>query len=127
MAQWKFPVELDSMTGKVKMSRAGDDIQESIRVILLTRKGERVMNPEFGCGIHDFVFSRLETTRLNMLEKEIQAALTRWEPRIQNLEVSVAPDSQEADKYMILIHYAVIATGQTFSLMYPFYVYSGIR
>jgi phage baseplate assembly protein W len=122
---WKFPVETDPMTGRIKMSGCDEDIQESIRIILLTRKGERIMNPEFGCGIHDFSFSQMETTQTGMLEKEIQTALTLWEPRIQDIEVTVTPDAQAADKYLIQIRCAVIATGQTFSLIYPFYVYSG--
>ena len=127
MAQWKFPVETDTMTGRIKISESDQDIQESIRIILLTRKGERVMNPEFGCGIHDFVFDRMETTRLNMLEKEIQTALARWEPRIGELSVSVISDKQEAEKYLIQIRYSVNATGQFFSVIHPFYVHSGIQ
>jgi phage baseplate assembly protein W len=123
---WKFPVEIDSMTGRIKMSDNTEDIQESIRLILLTRKGERVMNPEFGCGVHDFLFSQMETTRIGMLEKEIFTALALWEPRIRNIQVSVSPDAQEADKYLIQIHYTVIATNQTFDLMHPFYVHSGV-
>ncbi|MDR1205887.1 MAG: GPW/gp25 family protein [Peptococcaceae bacterium] len=120
---WKFPVETDPMTGRVKMSDYDEDIQESIRIILLTRKGERVMNPEFGCGIHDFAFSQMETTRIGMLEKEIQTALTLWEPRVQDVDVAVTQDAQAADKYLIQIRYVVLATGQAFSLIYPFYVY----
>jgi phage baseplate assembly protein W len=120
---WKFPVETDPMTGRVKMSDYDEDIQESIRIILLTRKGERVMNPEFGCGIHDFVFSQMETTRIGMLEKEIQTALTLWEPRVQDVDVTVTQDAQAADKYLIQIRCVVLATGQAFSLIYPFYVY----
>ena len=127
MPQWKFPIETDTMTGRIKTSEPDQDIQESIRIILLTRKGERVMNPEFGCGIHDFVFNRMETTRLNMLEKEIQSVLIRWEPRIGDLSVSVVPDTQEAEKYLIQIRYSVIATGQFYSVVHPFYVQSGLR
>jgi phage baseplate assembly protein W len=122
---WKFPVETDPMTGRVKMSGYNEDIQESIRIILLTRKGERVMNPEFGCGIHDFWFGQMETTRIGMLEKEIRDSLTLWEPRIRDVEITVSPDPQAADKYLIQIRYSVPATGQAFSLIYPFYVYAG--
>jgi phage baseplate assembly protein W len=123
---WKFPVEADAMTGRIKMSDYEDDVQESIRLILLTRKGERVMKPEFGCGIHDFIFSQMETTRIGMLEKEILTALTLWEPRIRNIQVSVVPDDQETDKYLIRIHYVMVATNQAFHVMYPFYVHAGI-
>jgi phage baseplate assembly protein W len=123
---WKFPVEIEPMTGRIKMSGEYEDIQESIRIILLTQKGERVMNPEFGCGIHEFVFNRMDTTRRAMLEKEVLSALTRWEPRIQNMEVSITPDPQEPEKYLIQIRCEMISTGQIFSLIYPFYVHSGL-
>lgn len=48
---WKFPVEVDEITGRIKMSSYEEDIQEAIGIILKTRKGERMMRPDFGCEL----------------------------------------------------------------------------
>lgn len=48
---WKYPVNPDA-TGKIAMSKHEEDIRESILIILGTSRGERVMRPDFGCGIH---------------------------------------------------------------------------
>ena len=56
---WKFPVEVDAATGTIALSDGESDIRESIWIILSTAKGERVMRPDFGCGIHDLVFDSM--------------------------------------------------------------------
>ena len=44
-------------TGRVRSVAYEEDIKQSIHIILATAKGERVMRPDFGCGIHDLVFA----------------------------------------------------------------------
>ena len=53
---WSFPVRLQGRAGTIRLSEYEEDVRESIRIILATSKGERVMRPDFGCGIHDMVF-----------------------------------------------------------------------
>ena len=53
---WSFPVATD-VHGNISMSGDEKSIEESIRIILGTTPGERVMNPEFGCKINDIIFS----------------------------------------------------------------------
>lgn len=118
---WKFPVSVDS-TGKIAMSEYEEDIKESIRVILFTLRGERVMQPDFGCSIHDFVFDTLTTTTLGLVESSIHEALTRWEPRINLIEVNVSTDQDQADKMIIDITYLVRTTNSEFNLVFPFYL-----
>lgn len=118
---WKFPVRLDK-TGIIIMSKYEQDIREAILIILGTAHGERVMRPDFGCGIHDLVFSPINTTTIGLLESSVNEALTRYEPRIDLLNVFVNTNEADAGKLKINIDYRVRATNNEFNLVYPFYI-----
>lgn len=118
---WKFPVQVDE-TGKIALSEYEEDVRESIRIILLTSRGERVMRPEFGAGLHDYVFDTMSATTIGLIQATIQDALVKWEPRIQVLAVVVQPDAGEIGKLLINVDYRVRATNTRFNLVFPFYL-----
>ena len=78
---WKFPVGVNSH-GEVQMSEYEQGIKEVIWLIRSTAHGERVMIPDFGCGIHNFVFASINTVNIGLIESIVRQALTKWEPRI---------------------------------------------
>jgi phage baseplate assembly protein W len=121
---WKFPVNVDARR-RIAVSQYEDDIKEAIRIILGTSKGERLMRPAFGCGIHDYVFAMMNAVNLRLIESTVREALTLWEPRIEVLNVS--SDTSEADngKLIVNIEYKVRATNTQFNLVYPFYLKEG--
>lgn len=121
-----FPIEIDETTGRFKMSREDENIKESIRLILMTGRGERVMRPEFGCGLKQFVYETMDYGTLIRMEQEIKEALTLWEPRIEEIEVSVAP-SEEQNALMIHISYRVRATNNPYNYVFPFYLQEGFE
>ncbi len=118
---WKFPVNV-SQAGKIKMSEYEEDIKESIHIILGTSKGERVMRPDFGCGIHDFVFYPINTSTLTLIESSVREALIRWEPRIEVLKVVASSEMADVGRVNITIDYRVRTTNNEFNLVYPFYL-----
>lgn len=122
---WKFPINVDANTGKIAMSEFEQDIRESIIIILSTAKGERVMQPDFGCGIHDLVFEAINITTLGLLESSVREALTLWEPRIILSEVKVTPEEVSQGKLLVDITYHVRTTNNRFNLVYPFYLKEG--
>lgn len=122
---WQFPVKVDTANGKILISEYEQDIREAIWIILSTAKGERVMQPDFGCGIHNFVFATLSTTTLEMVKKSVLDGLTRWEPRIQLNNVTVSPEAGNVGKLLIEISYRVRKTNNEFNLVYPFYLQGG--
>jgi uncharacterized protein len=121
---WKFPVRVDG-SGRIVLSRFEEDISEAIRIVLLTAKGERVMRPEFGAGLHNFVFETLSTTNLGAIQAAIRDALIEWEPRIELLSVKVEPDRGDVGKLLIDVDYRVRATNTQFNLVFPFYISQG--
>ena len=122
---FKFPVQVDENTGRVKTSSFEEDIKEAIRIILGTQPGERPMSPYFGCPIHAFVFNTMDYTTLSMIEKEVMNSLVMWEPRIKDIEVHAAPSQAEDGLLLIEIDYTVRATNNPFNLVYPYYISEG--
>ncbi len=122
---WKFPVQVDEVTGAIKMSEYEEDIKEAIRVILMTRKGERMMLPQFGCGIQEFAFEIMEPSILLQMQMEIQNALIIWEPRITDIQVQVETDPEREGRLNIFISYVVRSTNSPYNLVYPYYIHEG--
>lgn len=120
---WAFPLSLKN--GRITLSSMDEDIREAIRIILNTRKGERIMRPEFGCGIHDMVFMPLNETTRGLIRYHVEDALRRWEPRIDLLNVHVDFDREGLGRVVICIEYRVRSTNARENLVYPFYLTEG--
>lgn len=121
---WSFPVGTDR-SGEVELVAADSDIEQSIRIILGTAPGERVMRPDFGCGIHDYLFETVDATTRTLIEAEVEEALVRWEPRIEVLSVDAAMGDRGEGRLDVSIDYRVRRTNGEFNLVYPFYVEGG--
>ena len=77
---WTFPVVVDA-TGRIALSKYEEDIREALRIILLTAKGERMMRPDFGASLHDYVFESMGATTIGRLQAAITDALVKWARR----------------------------------------------
>ena len=121
---WKFPFMLDER-GEVALSDGELDIQEAIWMILSTAFGERLMHPDFGCGIHDLVFAPNNTGTAGLARFYVEEALIRWEPRIDVEEVEVQADPAQPELLLISVSYRVRTTDSRYNLVYPFYLTRG--
>jgi phage baseplate assembly protein W len=118
---WAFPVE--QAEGDVAMAEYEEDVRQSIRIILGTnRGGERVMRPDFGAGLDDFVFEPLTTTTAALVRQRVEETLILWEPRIDSVDVRVQPMRAGERQLQIAIDYRVRATNTFYNLVYPFYL-----
>jgi uncharacterized protein len=116
-----FPLRVDRRGG-LALVRAGEDISEAITIILGTAPGERPMRPEFGCGIHNYIFESVDAYTMARLEQEIRIALDRWEPRIEVMDVDFDLSRVEHGEVIIEIGYVLRATNDLRNLVYPFYM-----
>ena len=116
-----FPLRVDAHGG-LALSHRDQDVEEAIGVIVGTAPGERPMRPEFGCGIHDYVFETIDARAIGRIEHEVRLALQRWEPRIEVLDVSVDTSFSDRGELLIEILYSLQATNDVRNLVYPFYV-----
>lgn len=104
------------------MAHYEEAVRQSIWMILSTAHGERLMRPDFGCGIHDLVFASNSAATIGQLSNAVNQALIQWEPRIDLLSVDVFPDLDLPGRLLIQINYQVRTTNNRFNLVYPFYL-----
>jgi phage baseplate assembly protein W len=116
---WGFPATI-SRSGSVRLVSGVEEIDAAIRMILSTVPAERVMRPEFGCGMWEYVFAPLNAGTLGLIEQSVREALERWEPRI-DLERVHAVGDPPTGTVRITVSYVVRATNDVRNLVYPFY------
>lgn len=122
---WKFPVGVDPTSGRIAMSEHEQDIRESIRIILATAPGERLMRPDFGCGIHDLVFSAISSATVGLFESRVREAITKWEPRVEIMQLSISTREASNGKLEILMTFRIRETNNEFNFVFPFYLTEG--
>lgn len=120
---WGFPPRLDSR-GRIELVHEEADVEEAIRIVLGTRKGERPMRPEFGCEIHDLVFAPNDPSTIGLARRYAQESLLMWEPRIDAVDVQAAPGGPE-NAILLNVRYRIIATNSVRNLVFPFYTIPG--
>jgi Bacteriophage baseplate protein W len=123
---WQFPVMRDEPKQRFALAEYEESIKQSIWIILFTAKGERVMRPDFGCGIYELVFAPNDATTRGMAEHHVSEALRLWEPRIEVLQVRATAAGAQDEELRISIDYRVRTTDSRFNLVYPFYLERGI-
>jgi phage baseplate assembly protein W len=124
---WAMPVQIDPLTGQVASVAYEEHIRQSIVSILETAPGERVMRPNFGCGIHELVFTAVDSTAIELIRSSVQEALIRCEARIDVLNITVDEAATTEGKLLVEIEYRVRKTNQTGNLVFPFYFREGGR
>jgi phage baseplate assembly protein W len=121
---WAFPPCVGA-DGGTSIAIYDEDIRQSIRIILGTERGERVMRPDFGAGLRSFLFGPISPTTLQRVKARVEDALLRWEARIDVLRVAVTIDPVQRSLLLIDISYRVRATNTLTNLVYPFYLQEG--
>lgn len=115
---WSFPVREEEQ--KVPTSKETRSIKESIGIILSTRRGERVMRPDFGCDVHELTFE--PTQDFSMVEFYVKEALDAFEPRIAVESVTSEQDPEEEGRMLITIEYHILSLNRPDNMVFPFYL-----
>ena len=122
-AGWSFPIARDpARAAALAMAADAISVRQSIEIILSTRKGERVMRPDFGCDLDKLLFAPNNRTTQALAEFEVSEALKMWEPRIEVLDVHARAGGDNGEQLLIEIGYRVRSTDNRFNLVYPFYL-----
>jgi uncharacterized protein len=124
---WAMPVDIDPRSGSVSAAEYEEDIRQAILIILATSPGERVMRPNFGCGIHDLVFAAVDSMTLQRIRSEVEDALRHYEARIEVIDIVIDEDATVEGKLLIELEYRVRRTNQVGNLVFPFYFREGGR
>ena len=102
---WKFPIQVDEVTGKIKTVEDNENIKQSVRVILETQKYERKIFPNFGTDLRSYMFEVVDPNFISRLRKSIETSLKMWESHIEDLNVSVNASSGPISKVEVAIDY----------------------
>ena len=116
---WPFAVD---HTGSIAMTDGTGDVEDAMRVVLLTAPGERLMRPAFGCRISDLLFEPITPNLVGLVRQAVRDALAQWEPRVDVEDVRPLQDSSESGLLHIEIDYRVRSTNDRRNLVFPFYV-----
>jgi phage baseplate assembly protein W len=115
-----FPVACNN-GGAVALVSGERELEEAMRLILLTYPGERPMRAEFGSRVRDFVFRASDAGMGAELAHEVKTALLRWEPRVDIVSVTATPDAGSPSTMFIDIEYQIKGTNDRRNLVFPFY------
>ena len=119
---WAFPPRLDAVRGGVVMAEHLAKVRTAMRALLGTNPGERVMRPEFGCGLQELVFDSLDAATLARVEHTVQQALRRFEPRIDVLSVKASIGDAAVGRLAVSIDFELRSVNRRDNLVYDFYV-----
>ena len=82
-----------------------EQIKSNVKNLLLTKKGERVMQPEFGSGLQELLFDFNDDTLSGKIEDAITAALEQWLPYVTVEQIDV--ESTSNNRYNNLVNVSV--------------------
>ncbi len=124
---WSFPPTFEKTKGtrRVAMTSNREDIERSLEILLGTRKGERVMRPDYGCNLDEMVFESFNLSLKTYLADMVETAILYYEPRIEPLEITVDDSLIHEGQVLIEIDYMIRSTNSRYNMVYPFYLEEG--
>lgn len=122
---WSFPPEFNDQLREPVMVSDEEDISQSLWILLKTSPGERLMLPEYGCNLRNFVFTGIDATSIALMKEMISTAIIKFEARIDLNELVINTDNVVDGLVLIEIQYTIRTTNSRSNLVYPFYLNEG--
>ena len=122
---WSFPPTFDIDAAGVVMTESREDIENSLRILLTTAVGERVMLPRYGCDMEDYLFSSLNTTTKSLVKDRIATAILYYEARIDVKRIEIDASGELEGRLVVEIEYVVRSTNSRYNFVFPFYDVEG--
>ena len=119
---WHFPPRFSRHGADVWTVAEEEDIQQSLRILLSTEQGERVMREDFGCDLRRLLFEEMTRSLVTDLTGMVTDAVLYYEPRIDLERVEVDTGDEVSGTLWIRIAYTVRSTNSRFNLVFPFYL-----
>lgn len=122
---WAFPPRFDFEKNTPVMVSEEEDIRESLRVILSTAQGERIMNPKFGCELSSLIFDRIDSILLNRIKDSVSSAILNFEPRITLDDIRIEVANAFEGRVDLYLDYTIRKINVRTNIVYPFYFKEG--
>lgn len=122
---WSFPPAFDNSRFNMKLVSDEADIGESIRILLGTTPGERIMLPEYGCNLKKLVFEKVDSMLVAELNHLIYHALLEFEPRVDFISAEIIERDELDGILHIRVSFKIIITNTRHNIVFPFYLIQG--
>jgi len=122
---WSFPPRFDEINKEAVMVSTEEDILQSLKILLSTRPGERIMNTSFGCDLNQFMYEEMSETLFSHIREVISDAIIRYEARIDLEDIEIEYDNGLEGVLYITIAYQIRQTNSRHNMVYPFYILEG--
>src|SRR6056297_3408899 len=122
---WKFPPEFDKKSKSVTLVSEEQDIKESLFILMSTRPGERVLQPDYGCDLSVLNFESINEGLINTAKEIIHSAVLNFEPRIILEDVIVSTQRMYDGVLEISLEYTIRKTNKRNNIVYPYYLLEG--
>ncbi len=119
---WSFPPSFSKGGADVEMASGTDDVEQSLRILLATAPGERVMQELFGCDMDRMVFEEVDRRFVNTMTALVKDSIVNFEPRVVLNGVDVDQSDTAEGVLLISIDYTIRSTNSRYNMVYPFYV-----
>jgi phage baseplate assembly protein W len=119
---WSFPPDFGQGGSGVHTVSGAEDIEQSLAILLRTRRGERVMQEDYGCDLSEFLFGEISQSLIGTVRSFVSDAILNDEPRIKLNDVSVSESQAEDGLLLVAIDYTIRATNSRNNMVYPFYL-----
>ena len=127
---WAFPPTFDVDTGEVELVSDVQDINESLNILLSTSLGERVMQPKYGCDLHDYLFEPMNSSLIGFIRDRVENSLIVFEPRINVEKIDVTQEGSFdliEGKFIISIDYSIPGVNSRFNYVYDYYLNEALK
>jgi phage baseplate assembly protein W len=86
-----------------------DQVKSNIKNLILTNKGERLMQPDFGTNLYDVLFSQNTDDLEQSIQDSIEDAISLWMPYINIVEIFVDQNNTNIDRniFAVLLKYQI--------------------
>lgn len=119
---WSFPPTFIKGNQQVELVAEETDIEQSLHLLLATRPGERIMQPDYGCNLDVLLFEPLTTTLITYVKDIINTAVVFHEPRINVNSIQIEPQPDQQGLLLLKVDYTIRTTNSRFNFVYPFYL-----
>lgn len=122
---WSFPPTFDRESGQVEMVSELVDIEQSLDILLSTSLGERVMVPDYGCNLDDYMFESLNNSLIGLIKHHVENAILFYEPRIiaEKVDVTTADSLDLIEgRFTITVEYIIPETNSRYNYVYDYYL-----
>ncbi|MBE0638623.1 MAG: GPW/gp25 family protein [Bacteroidales bacterium] len=115
---WSFPPAFDKVSRSVEMTSGREDIERSLEILLSTRPGERVMQPDYGCNLDRLLFEPMDLALRTYMEEMVKTAILYHEPRITVDAIEIDEREGVQGQITLIVDYTIRTTNSRYNFVY---------